>query len=480
MVGQSILDGHLPYTKLWELKPPLAFAYYSLAILCFGKSIAAVRFAGALWIACTAFLLSITGKALWNQRTGIIAAIIFILLSALFPDGQAVRSEHVALLPLIAALSLLVTKKTTPRNLFWAGALTGIASMIRLNLAYVALLVGCFALFVRPVNSIRMILWRGFAYAAGGIVIVFATFIPYLVSNHQHVWWSSVVVASLQRANAKLSAHEVLQGQWNTIKMLFLQPHLFGICTLFWLGAIAGIILLVLKWNKISEKQKLGWLFWAIFLISTEISILKSGAAHEHYFIQLIPFIAIPVGLFLDTIVFRHLNWLLISVVSLMFLIAIKPILGGYYRLASRALDAQPLDNSAALEIANYLKQNGVDGKSIYMMSDHIIYWLVDSQPLSKSTTHPSTIGKEYLLKILLGPDGSSKSEMARVLSKEPEFIVKRKDVWYLQDNEVKQLLKEILLTEYELVHKVQERQIYRRKSGNKNDQKINYPNPLL
>jgi 4-amino-4-deoxy-L-arabinose transferase-like glycosyltransferase len=463
LVGQSILDGHLPYTKLWELKPPLAFAFYALAILCFGKSIAAVRFAGVLWVACTAFLVNITGEVLWNRRTGIITAIIFILLSALLPSGQSVMSEHVALLPLTAALSLLITKKTTPRNLFWAGALMAIASMIRLNLAYVALLVGCFALFVKPVKSIRLILLRGFAYAAGGVVIIFSTFIPYLISNHQQLWWSSVIVASLQRANTKLSVLAVFKGQLGNITWLFLQPHLFGIFSLFWIGAIAGLVLLAMRWNKISESQKLGWLFWAIFLLSTEISILKSGAAHEHYFIQLIPFLALPAGLFLDTILFRHSNWLVISVVSLIFLIAIKPILHQYYEIASRALGGQPLDNSAAFEIATYFKQNAVDGEPIYMMDDHIVYWLVDSQPLSKSTTHPSTIGKEYLLKILLGPDGSSKSEMTRILSKEPEFIVKKEEVWYLQDDDVKQLLQETLLTKYEFVHEVQGRQIYRR-----------------
>lgn len=148
LVGQSILDGHLPYTKLWELKPPLAFVFYALAIFCFGKSIVAVRFAGALWVACTAFLVTITGQAIGNRRTGIIAAIIFILLSALFPAGQAIMTEHIAILPLIAALSWLVTQKTTPRNLFWAGTLIGTASMVRLNIAYVALLVGCFAYYL--------------------------------------------------------------------------------------------------------------------------------------------------------------------------------------------------------------------------------------------------------------------------------------------------------------------------------------------
>ncbi len=28
LMGQSILDGHLPYTNLWDIKPPLAFVSY--------------------------------------------------------------------------------------------------------------------------------------------------------------------------------------------------------------------------------------------------------------------------------------------------------------------------------------------------------------------------------------------------------------------------------------------------------------------
>ncbi|NES70102.1 MAG: hypothetical protein F6K24_35265 [Okeania sp. SIO2D1] len=133
-------------------------------------------------------------------------------------------------------------------------------------------------------------------------------------------------------------------------------------------------------------------------------------------------------------------------------------------KIALLALEGKSLDNSPAFEIAAYLKQNGAEGKPIYVMSDHIIYWLVDSQPLSKSTTHPSTIGKEYLIKILLGPDGSSKSEMARILSKEPEFIIKEEDIWYLQrSQDAKQILHDKLTREYKLVHEVQGRRIYRR-----------------
>ncbi len=39
LMGQSILDGHLPYTELWDIKPPLAFFFFAAVITVFGKSI---------------------------------------------------------------------------------------------------------------------------------------------------------------------------------------------------------------------------------------------------------------------------------------------------------------------------------------------------------------------------------------------------------------------------------------------------------
>ena len=48
IMGQDILDGYLPYTRLWDFKPPLAFAAYALAIATLGHSIEAVRVAGTI------------------------------------------------------------------------------------------------------------------------------------------------------------------------------------------------------------------------------------------------------------------------------------------------------------------------------------------------------------------------------------------------------------------------------------------------
>lgn len=119
IMGQSILDGHLPYTELWDLKPPGAFLIYAIFIIVFGKSIISIRFAGALCVALTSFFTYLIGKSLWNNRVGILAGTLSILMSSFFPSGQSTMTEHVALVPFVAALTLLVSQKTTQPVLFF-------------------------------------------------------------------------------------------------------------------------------------------------------------------------------------------------------------------------------------------------------------------------------------------------------------------------------------------------------------------------
>jgi len=47
LMGQSWADGHLPYTQLWDLKPPLVFLFFTIVIKVFGESCIAICLLGA-------------------------------------------------------------------------------------------------------------------------------------------------------------------------------------------------------------------------------------------------------------------------------------------------------------------------------------------------------------------------------------------------------------------------------------------------
>ena len=112
-----------------------------------------------------------------------------------------------------------------------------------------------------------------------------------------------------------------------------------------------------------------------------------------------------------------------------------------YKSVVSRVMANQKLTSGAAYEIAAYLNQENSPREPIYMMSDHIVYWLIDSQPLTQSSTHPSNIAKDYLSKIMVGSEASTEGEMRKILTQKPKFIVKQKQTWYLNSKPQARLL---------------------------------------
>ena len=141
LVAQSALDGFLPYIKLWVAKGPLAFSCYEIFILCFGKSIIAIRFGGALCIFSASCVLWKLGARLYNESAGIISAAALILFSSILPVGGCVMTEHFTLLPSSLILFYLMTKSVSARNCLMMGLLVSYLALIRPEMAYLGVAV---------------------------------------------------------------------------------------------------------------------------------------------------------------------------------------------------------------------------------------------------------------------------------------------------------------------------------------------------
>jgi hypothetical protein len=121
--------------------------------------------------------------------------------------------------------------------------------------------------------------------------------------------------------------------------------------------------------------------------------------------------------------------------------------------------------HGTACDIAAYLKQVNTSSKPIYLMIDHIVYWRLDEKPLSKSTTHPANISKEYLLHALVGPGTTTEMELAKILDNKPRYIVtdKTRYLYVSKKRRAKELLRDALNSHYELVQQIDNRVIFRR-----------------
>ena len=489
LMGQSILDGHLPYTQLWDLKPPLAFVPYALFVALFGKSIVAVRLGGTIFVFLTSCLIYLIGERISHRRVGILAGTFFISLSSLIANGQAVMSEYMALLPLIGGLAVLILNRSRLVVVLVAGILLTVATLIRLNLAYVVVAVGLWILLTNFKQK-SLAFWRVLIYSCGSLGTILLTYVPYGVTKQGHIWLSSVVLAPLSYSGQK-TAWSALQAQINFIlasispleeannflsggfaipdgllPVYELPLELVGISSIVWIGGILGMVGIIKHRQNLTviKKQQLNLL--AIFAIATEISIIKSGTVFEHYYIQIIPFFALGAGWFWHNLWRQKHRFAINMAIALCVFIACKPVFLQYQLLGDRLHSRQPLSYGVGYEIADYLSRVNPQQDSIYMMSEHIVYWFSGLQPISKSTTHPSNIAKEYLLEHILGANPSTKSELDRILKTKPKFIIKLKEVHYLEKNYPSQLLlNKTLASQYKLIKEIQGREIYQKNS---------------
>jgi hypothetical protein len=125
------------------------------------------------------------------------------------------------------------------------------------------------------------------------------------------------------------------------------------------------------------------------------------------------------------------------------------------------------LNYGASYEIVEYLQQHNPEQRPIYMMNHHLAYWLMDLKPLSKVVTHPSNIAKDYLLKYIEGAEVSTIAELNKILAKKPKFIIREEEPSYIEKQpQANQLLKQVLVTKYELVKQIEDLQIYQIRSS--------------
>jgi 4-amino-4-deoxy-L-arabinose transferase-like glycosyltransferase len=453
LMGQNILDGHLPYTQLWENKPPLAFVFFALALL-FGKSIITVRIAGTVAVLASAYLTYRVGRNIWGQQTGVLAAILSIAFISLAHSGQATMTEIIVLVPIMGAVVVLL-RGVTGSTCFWAGFLLSVAALTRLNLAYLAAAVGILIAYWSSSGAWRPLLRRTALYVLGGFLPLVIVALPYVIGGYQELFINSVFIAPLRYTNAF--------GSFAT-GVVFLIRRSFSFANIV-LGTsfLGGLVYIAKNWSNYEPERKYGSLLIAIFLIGVGCSIVFTGAAHPHYLIQLVPFLSLVAASLFGWLLhcrYKSVLWvcLLIGFVQLA-----KPIIDEYVIIGKKLVTNRPLLSDEGYQIASYVSANNPLDEPIYMMTYHIVYWLVGIPPISKSVSHPSTIRREYLLKAILGPQASSRGEMIALLQKRPLYIVKNRETLYLT-GEAAKILEDRLSKEYVLVKVINQAYIYRRR----------------
>lgn len=406
LMGQALVDGYLPYIKYWDLKPPMVFYFFAGIIAVFGKSMIAIRAAGSLVVALTAFYSYKLSRTYLDKIASFFVGLLTIYLLSLFGAMQGVMSEHLAALPLVVGL-IYLTKKHTTKNLILAGFLFGLAIDFRLNLAYVIFFVNAFVCLHAGLNKSGI--KKGVFLSIGSILAIILSLLPYILTDQLALIKTSVIDASI--------AYSAASKQ--TLKTL---PFILVVALLCGLA------------YKFIRPKEIRFNFYLLLsmLFGQAIMFLISGKVNGHYLIQVFPFLLIIfVGLISKFPFPKKFNKIAPKLIIALFILL---PMESYLEIAT-VLDSKNkydrLFNGEGYNTAHYLMEHyGTElPKNSFYLNEHIGYWILNTMPPTAITMHPSNLVRETTFEHIQNIQKDPLSELKYILEvKKPNFIIVDED----------------------------------------------------
>lgn len=475
LIGQSILDGHLPYVTLFDLKPPLLFGFFAAVIWIGGKSIVAIRVAGTICVWLVACFTCDIARCLSGVRAGAVAGCLYVFAAAVVAhtSGQATMSETVALVPLVGSLLLLMRRPNSAPTLFLAGGLIAAGALVRSNLVFVAFAVGIWIVLRRRSFSALQMVRQLAVYCIGGVLVILLIFIPYALSDQGRLFWNAVFLGPIIYSTNQLgplavalrqvkNALGIFPGQWfpNSENMVGL-----GI----WVPAtVAVLFALKRRQRDLRTSGHEQWLA-GTYTLAIALSIVLGGAPYAHYLIQLLPFACIyAASTYLRLAAFPVRHRFSVPLAAMLLLLAMLPVARQYSIILSRMRSGAPLAYGTSYDIAHILRPACLNGCTLYMLTDQLTYWLLNVTPPSRLAVHPADVVMEYAIRAADGPTATPESEMRQILNTAPDYIVKPDVIWYLDASPALEALDSAVRADYRRLATTDGLTIYRRTASHR------------
>ena len=440
LMGQSLLEGNLPYTQIWELKPPLAFLPYAFFIGIFGKSIEAIRIGAIILVTFSSYFIFLAAKELWDRATGLLAGLICVTFLSVDYSGQALMTETIAVLPL-SIVAFLLTKKTTPTNIFWIGLVISIATLVRLNLAYTVLIMGFFILYTMWRKNSKLPLLESFNYGLGGAI-------PLIIITSTYVFANELEILKISLIDLPLAYSH---GGTSVLKLSLKVVELFLKAPLIWIASLWSMYLI---FRRETPQNPTG--SHAIFALSILVSILMSGHLWKHYLLQLVPIASIFAAYYFT----YHAPWnsrKFTTAVILILCYNLKPIAVEYFKV----INGNQTDLGRSL--ATTITEENLNNRPVYLMTHHIAYWLANVPAIKSDAIHPSVVAKTNLTSILSGSEKTVVTSLKDILLQKPEIIAKETPVKFLANNpDAETYLNETIKANYQKIAEIDGINVYK------------------
>ena len=290
-IAQGLLRDNVPYRDLFDNKPPLVFGWYALSFLLFGETVAAPRIIAAVMLSLTSVAVYAQTRLLLARGAALLAAVFFGLATGLPFVALHANTEAYMLLPLVGSL-FAITMGMRGRRQWWfmlAGVCAGMAVLTKQVAVWNLLALSVVAVFWRwPADRS----WRAIvpaAYVLGGATLaVSLVAIPFALNGAL----GDFIYASVVYNYRYLSVLASFQRVFIMTRSLLFALFFLALAGPLVVGAIAGLVTL-LRARRVSL-----WYAFAAWVVACGLGVATGGRFYPHYFLQLIPAMAILTAVF--------------------------------------------------------------------------------------------------------------------------------------------------------------------------------------
>lgn len=427
LMARSILEGNVPYTVVWDHKPPGIYFVFASVLFVFGDSIPALRILTSVVVGVTSYMLYCLGVALnkESRAPGLMAGGLYVVYSSSSAmRGLASNTELFYTLFTVCAFLVLFASRSRRKGLL-AGLLLGLGFQIKYHVAFdflaALLIAGGQILLEKPREPRLWAILRQWMLMILGFLLPFLAVISYFViGGHFQEYVHSTFVANLIY---------VTDGQIDIVDAIrALRDQLIAHPLLWLSSSVSGLSLILARRDIAEERDKFFILTW---LVAGFLGVLATRRLWDHDFLQILPAMCLLASYAVDEVLrldMTKLQKAFVLSVALLSTSMLKPIHANIGKTVSSAyeryIEGTDEWKDAALLIAEYLDGRTESSDFIYIV-DHqpVIYFLAHAQcptryPFPDHLTSPE-------LARMAGIDPVA--ELHTIMSKAPLYVVRRR-----------------------------------------------------
>ncbi len=407
-IARGILEGRVPYTQLWNPKPPAVFYVYALAIRLFGQTSSAIRAIDFFIVPVISLALYWIGRRVANHRVGLWAALIFPVFYFTETFWTLTQNDGLVLVPMVLAVVCVfkaLDSQARSRYIWFglAGALCAYAVWFKYPFALfgLVLVIQYVCLMQRPAgtNWLMPLLKAVVAFALGGLIVVGGGI---LFMQSLGAWDELVLSARVTASYTALT--------FDLNDMTDLMRTAIGFRWQQWglLWVLSAVWFFVGRWG---EKRGRAWpvvVIWA--LVGLAIMLIQAKGYDYHWLPMLPPLVLLgadTVDRLTELFAYRISRSIIVAVTAFIFLVILTL---GIWRVSFPYLISQEDQETyyshfvageftadESLKVINYLKAHNVPGDSLYIWGFRPeVYYMSGLNPATRFIFQFPLVGSWY------------------------------------------------------------------------------------